>query len=96
MALFSKRTFWHQANKLVSGGGQPQFNANAVREVKIPIPYPDNPDKSLVEQARIVAILDKFDALTSSITEDLRNGIELYQKQYEYYRNMLLSFPKER
>ncbi|MBL3849940.1 restriction endonuclease subunit S [Bacillus anthracis] len=87
--------FWHQANKLVSGGGQPQFNANAVREVKIPIPYPDNPDKSLVEQARIVAILDKFDALTSSITEDLRNGIELYQKQYEYYRNMLLSFPKE-
>ncbi|MEH7355355.1 restriction endonuclease subunit S [Neobacillus drentensis] len=87
--------FWHQANKLVSGGGQPQFNANAVREVKIPIPYPDNPDKSLVEQARIVSILDKFDAITSSVTEGLSREREFRQKQYEYYRNMLLSFPKE-
>lgn len=86
--------FWHQANKLVSGGGQPQFNANAIREVKIPIPYPDNPDKSLAEQARIVSILDKFDALTSSITEGFSREINLRQKQYEYYRNRLLSFPR--
>ncbi|WP_312652996.1 restriction endonuclease subunit S [Aminipila sp.] len=50
---------------------------------------------SLSEQARIVSILDKFHALTSSITEGLPSEIELRQKQYEYYRNMLLSFPKE-
>lgn len=87
--------FWEQANKLVSGGGQPQFNANAIRKVKIPIPYPDNPDKSLVEQARIVSILDKFDTLISSITEDLRREIELRQKQYECYRDMFLSFLKK-
>ncbi len=49
----------------------------------------------LAEQARVVAILDKFDALTTSITEGLPREIELRQKQYEYYRNMLLSFPKE-
>lgn len=49
---------------------------------------------SLTEQERIVSILDKFDALTSSITERLSREIELRQKQYEYYRNMLLSFPK--
>jgi type I restriction enzyme S subunit len=56
---------------------------------KFTIPVPP-----LAEQARIVAILDKFDALTSSITEGLPREIELRQKQYEYYRDMLLSFPK--
>ncbi len=49
---------------------------------KFPIPIP-----SLAEQERIVDILDKFDALTSSITEGLPREIELRQKQYEYYRN---------
>ncbi|QSF78090.1 restriction endonuclease subunit S [Escherichia coli] len=48
----------------------------------------------LQEQARIVAILDKFDALTNSITEGLPREIELRQKQYEYYRDLLFSFPK--
>ena len=48
----------------------------------------------LQEQARIVAILDKFHTLTSSITEELPREIELRQKQYEYYRDLLFSFPK--
>ncbi|WP_173645552.1 restriction endonuclease subunit S [Leptospira interrogans] len=79
--------FWSQANQLVSGGAQPQFNANALKEVAIPIP-------PLAEQERIVDILDKFDALTNSISEGLPREIELRQKQYEYYRELLLSFPK--
>ena len=57
--------------------------------LNFPIPVP-----SLKEQARIVAILDKFDALTNSITEGLPREIELHQQQYEYYRDLLLSFPK--
>jgi type I restriction enzyme S subunit len=52
------------------------------------------PIPSLAEQERIVAILDKFDALTSSITEGLPREIALRQQQYEYYRDLLLSFPK--
>nr|MBP8727711.1 restriction endonuclease subunit S [Bacteroides sp.] len=48
----------------------------------------------LEEQERIVSILDKFDTLTTSLTEGLPKEIELRQKQYEYYRDMLLSFPK--
>ncbi|PQA84108.1 restriction endonuclease subunit S [Limnohabitans sp. TS-CS-82] len=54
-----------------------------------PIPVPP-----IAEQARIVAILDKFDALTNSLTEGLPREIELRQKQYAHYRDLLLSFPK--
>ncbi|GIB89240.1 restriction endonuclease subunit S [Vibrio cholerae] len=86
--------FWDQANKLVSGGGQPQFNANALKQVKLPVPYPSDTAKSLAEQARIVLILDKFDAIASSLSEGLPREIELRQKQYEYYRDLLLSFPQ--
>jgi type I restriction enzyme S subunit len=57
--------------------------------LNFPIPVP-----SLAEQTRIVSILDKFDALTNSITEGLPREIELRQTQYEYYRDLLLSFPK--
>ena len=54
-----------------------------------PIPAP-----ALIDQDRIAAILDKFDQLTDSLTAGLPREIELRQKQYEYYRNLLLSFPK--
>jgi len=52
-------------------------------------PFPIPP---LAEQQRIVSILDKFEALTTSISEGLPKEIELRRKQYEYYRNQLLSF----
>lgn len=48
----------------------------------------------LNEQIRIAKILDKFETMTVSITEGLPREIELRQKQYEYYRDMLFSFPK--
>jgi type I restriction enzyme, S subunit len=57
--------------------------------LNFPIPVP-----TLSEQARIVSLLDKFDALTTSLTEGLPREIELRQKQYEYYRDLLLSFHK--
>jgi type I restriction enzyme S subunit len=57
--------------------------------LNFPIPVP-----TVAEQARIVAILDKFDVLTNSLTEGLPREIELRQKQYAYYRDLLLSFPK--
>ncbi len=86
--------FWDQANSLVSGGGQPQFNANALKVLKVILPYPDDPERSLLEQARVVSILDKYDAITASISAGLPREIALRQHQYEYYRNLLLSFPK--
>ena len=52
------------------------------------------PVPTLEEQEKIVNILDKFNVLTTSITEGLPREIELRQKQYQYYRDALLSFPK--
>ncbi|HFI6226081.1 restriction endonuclease subunit S [Escherichia coli] len=63
------------------------LNLTNLRQFRIPIPC-------IAEQKRIVSILDKFDTLTNSITEGLPREIELRQKQYEYYRDLLFSFPK--
>lgn len=71
----------------ISGAAQPKLNQKNLNSIKIPSP-------SLKEQERIVAILDKFDALTTSLTNGLPGEIALRQQQYEYYRELLLSFPK--
>ncbi|WP_222860012.1 restriction endonuclease subunit S, partial [Vibrio cholerae] len=76
------------------GAKMPRGNKPKIMEYLVPIPFASNREKSLSEQERIVTILDKFDTLTSSITEGLPREIELRQKQYEYYRDLLLSFPK--
>ena len=69
----------------ISGAAQPKLNQKNLNGISIPNP-------SLEEKERIVAILDKFDTLTNSIREGLPREIELRQKQYEHYRNLLLSF----
>ncbi|WBF45038.1 restriction endonuclease subunit S [Serratia rubidaea] len=69
------------------GAKMPRGNKVAILKYRIPVP-------SFDEQIRIVTILDKFDTLTNSINEGLPREIELRQKQYEYYRDMLFSFPK--
>ena len=71
-----------------SGSAYPAISDTKVKEFEIPVP-------SLIEQERIISILDKFETITTSIEEGLPREIELRQKQYEYYRNMLLSFPKK-
>ncbi len=57
---------------------------------KIEFPLP-----SLEEQQRIVDILDRFDALTSSLSEGLPAELAARRSQYEYYRDQLLSFPRK-
>jgi len=86
--------FIDEKAKHVSRGKVNRLLINGLEKVRIPVPFPDDPEKSLTEQARIVDILDKFDALTNSITEGLPREIALRQKQYEHYRNLLLNFPK--
>lgn len=66
-------------------GSMPQISLPITEKYKINIP-------SLQEQQRIVNILDKFDKLVNDISEGLPAEIEARRKQYEYYRNKLLSF----
>ena len=71
----------------ISGAAQPKLNKKSLESISIPTPSVD-------EKKRIVALLDKFDALTNSLTDGLPREIELRQKQLEHYRNLLLTFPK--
>ena len=49
----------------------------------------------IIVQEYIVSILDKFDDLINDVSKGLPKEIEQRQKQYEYYRGKLLSFPKD-
>lgn len=55
-----------------------------------PIAFP-----SLEEQERIVSILDKFEALTTSLSDGIPAEQAAQQKRYEYYRDLLLTFPRK-
>lgn len=65
--------------------GIPQLTVPMISNYLIPVP-------SLKEQERIVNILDRFDKLCNDILEGLPAEIEARQKQYEYYRDKLLTF----
>lgn len=72
-------------NRYAKGGGQPLVTAGQIKEVVLPVPMKQ-------EQERIVSILDRFDSLCNSISEGLPGEIEARNKQYEFYRDKLLSF----
>ena len=75
----------YETLKAKGQGSQSNINAQIVKNYPIILP-------SLEEQKRIVEILDKFDTLTTDISNGLPAEIEARQKQYEYYRDKLLSF----
>ncbi|HAM7235458.1 TPA: restriction endonuclease subunit S [Escherichia coli] len=77
-----------QLHDFKSGGGVPHVYPRDVSPILIPIPCPDNPEKSLAIQSEIVRILDKFTALTAELTAELN----MRKKQYNYYRDRLFSF----
>ena len=54
--------------------------------------FAQNLGRYLEEQRRIVSILDRFDKLTNDLSSGLPAEIEARRKQYEYYRDRLLSF----
>ncbi|HCB1662933.1 TPA: restriction endonuclease subunit S, partial [Citrobacter farmeri] len=74
-------------NQYASQSAQPGLAVGKIQSLKIPLP-PVNAQKKNAE------ILDKFETLTASIAEGLPREIELRQQQYEYYRDLLFSFPK--
>lgn len=71
--------------QISTGGTIARLYNDNIANAKINIP-------SLKEQERIVSILDRFDKLCNDISEGLPAEIEARRKQYEYYRDKLLSF----
>lgn len=74
-------------SKYISGGAQPKLNQDNLNKITIPIPN--------IERVKyVVSILDRFDTLCNDLSTGLPAEIETRQKQYEYYRDKLLSFEK--
>ena len=84
--LLNSSDIQNEFKKRASFGGAVQnLNADIVRSIELPIP-------SIEKQKEIVNILDRFDKLCNDISNGLPAEIEKRQKQYEYYRDKLLSF----
>ena len=83
--FFKSVHFQSQKEKKVTGTKVIRINAKDMEKFVINIP-------SLEDQSHIVSVLDAFDTLTNSIAEGLPKEIELRQKQYEFFREQLLSF----
>ena len=87
LRLLQSSHIMNKLNSIAMGSTVRSVAMADLKRIKIPIP-------PLPEQEKIVAILDKFDTLAHSISEGLPYGIALCRKQYEYYREQLLAFPK--
>lgn len=83
--------FWMQTVDLTrlahDSGAVPSIRKSEMKSLRVPVP-------SLSEQARIVAILDKLDALVNDLSSGLPAEIKARRQQYEHYRDRLLSFPE--
>ena len=75
-------------SKFISGGAQPKLNQENLNKIVIPVP-----DREKVKA--IVSILDRFDKLCNDLSTGLPAEIEARQKQYEYYRDKLLTFKEK-
>ena len=73
---------------LVDGDHKRQWISNYANKL-IPIPCPDNPEKSLKIQQEIVRILDSLSEETNQLTAALQKELVLHQKQYNFYREEL-------
>ena len=82
--VHNKEHFQNIANNMQ----MPQISSNDTEKFKIPVP-------SIEIQARIVQVLDNFDMVCNDLNIGLPKEIELRQKQYEYFREKLLTFVAE-
>ena len=80
--------FQSDVRKITGVGSVPNVPQSALANILIPIPPID-------EQRRIVSILDRFEALTTDLQSGLPAEIEARRKQYEYYREKLLTFKRK-
>ena len=78
-----------QLIKYDNGVDQTNLKKDDILNILIPVP-------SLQIQEQIVEKLDTFEKIVNDLTEGLPAEIKARQKQYEYYRNKLLSFKEKK
>lgn len=83
--FFQTEHFQAQKKPHVTGTKVRRISGDSMAKIKIPVP-------SMEEQERIVAILDRFDELTSSLSTGLPAEIAARRRQYAHYRDQLLTF----
>lgn len=86
--VLSDERFFIYDNNNATGAKMPRGNKNVVMEYEFYLP-------SIKEQKRIIAILDRFDTLCNDLSTGLPAEINARQKQYEYYRDKLLTFKEK-
>ena len=82
---FSSNAFFKQKKKLAHGTKVIEVTPNTLANIEVPLP-------SLEVQNRLVEVLDNFDSICSDLNIGLPAEIEARQKQYEFYRDQLLTF----
>ena len=80
---------------LKKGAGIPHVYPKDLEKLHVPIPCPNNPEKSIEIQKEIVRILDTFTELTAELTAKLAAELTARKKKYNHYRDQLLCVGNE-
>ena len=83
--IIGPTSFYSYVEANQRGASYPAISDKTLKQYEFVLP-------TIEEQERIVSILDRFDSLCNSISEGLPAEIEARNKQYEFYRDKLLSF----
>ena len=87
-SVISPKFLYYAISSINYTSGEYKRHWSIVKDFEIPIP-------PIEVQQKIVDVLDKFSAITTSLTDGLPAEIALRQKQYEYYRDKLLTFKEK-
>lgn len=90
--IFQSEDFFIKSSKKIVGSPVTSLPMKDLKKIQIPIPCPDNPEKSLEIQQEIVRVLDELTSLTNQLKTELESERQNRKKQFEFFREQLFSF----